>query len=105
MAGHASTLAPRLALARELGRASGELTVAIGDSARCVRPPAERYVLVVDRDVRVVVLGLGELAHPIDEHERIPETSERERALERVVDLAPPIRDGHIRSITIERGR
>jgi phosphatidylglycerophosphate synthase len=53
----------------------------------------------MDRDVRVVVLGLGELAHAIHESESLPEPSERERALERALDLAPAIRNGHIRSI------
>jgi archaetidylinositol phosphate synthase len=47
----------------------------------------------------VVVLRLGELAHAVDEVERLAEVLERERPLERPVDLAPGIRLGHAASI------
>ena len=53
----------------------GELAVAVGDAARGVRPPAERHAVVVDRDVGVVVLGLGQLTHAVHERERIDEAS------------------------------
>lgn len=62
-------------------------------------PPAECHAVVVDGDVRMVVLCLGQLADAIHERERLPETFERERALERALDLVPAIRSGHMWSI------
>jgi archaetidylinositol phosphate synthase len=56
-----------------------------------MRPPAKRHAVVVDRDVGVVVLGLGELAHAVDERQSRDEGAELERALERVVDLGPAL--------------
>ena len=53
----------------------------------------------MDRDVRVVALPLRELAHAVHEVERVTEARELERALERVRDLVPPIRIGHLTSI------
>jgi archaetidylinositol phosphate synthase len=49
----------------------------------------------VDRDVRVVVLGFGELPDPVHECEGLDEVLELERTLERIVDLAPALRDIH----------
>ena len=50
-------------------------------------------------DVGVMVLRLGQLAHAVHERERLAEVLERERSLERAVDLAPLIRIGHGSSI------
>jgi phosphatidylglycerophosphate synthase len=52
----------------------------------------------VDRDVRMVVLGLGELTHTVHERERLDERVELEGALESVVDLRPAF-GGHDASI------
>ena len=81
----------------------GELTVAVGDPAGCVRPPAQRHAVVVNRDVGVVVLGLRELADAVHERERFDEVSELKRALERTVYLVPSLR-GHSGSIYDRRG-
>ncbi len=52
----------------------------------------------MDRDVRVVVLGLGELTDTVHERERLDERVELEGALESVVDLCPAF-GGHDASI------
>jgi archaetidylinositol phosphate synthase len=56
-------------------------------------------LVVRDRDIGMVVLGLCELADPVHEVERLPEALEDERALERALVLAPAIRFGHDASI------
>ena len=48
----------------------------------------------MDRDVRVVVLGLRKLADAVYEREGFDEVLELKRALESAVDLAPSLR-GH----------
>ena len=53
----------------------------------------------MDRDVGMVILGLGELADPVHEVERLTEVLELERALEGTLVLAPAIRFGHDASI------
>ena len=50
-------------------------------------------------DVGVMVLHLRQLTHAVHERERLAEVLERERSLERTVDLAPAIRIDHGRSI------
>jgi archaetidylinositol phosphate synthase len=52
----------------------------------------------VDRDVRVMILGLGELADPVHEREGAGEARQLERPLEGAVHLAP-IRSSHDPSI------
>ncbi len=47
----------------------------------------------------MVTFAFRELAHAAHEVERVTEARELERALERVRDLAPPIRIGHLTSI------
>lgn len=85
-------------LGSEAARLLSEVAVSIRYSAGRVRPPAKRHAVVVDRDVGVVVLRLGKLAHSVHERECGDEVSELERPLERVVDLAP-IRGDHGGSI------
>jgi archaetidylinositol phosphate synthase len=82
----------------EAVRFLSELAIAVGDAARRVRPPTQRDLLVVDRDVRMVVLGFRKLADAVHERERFREGRELERALERPVDLAPAF-DAHDGSI------
>jgi archaetidylinositol phosphate synthase len=67
----------------------GELAVAIGDPAGGVGRPPDGHALVADRDVGVVVGGLGGLGQPVDERDRGREVVEGELALERSVDLRP----------------
>ncbi len=55
-------------------------------------------LVVVDRDVGMVVLGLGQLTDAVHERERVDERIELERALERLVDLCPAF-GGHGSSI------
>lgn len=57
--------------------------------------PAEHDPFVVDRDIRVVVLALGELCDTVHERHRSREIVEAELVLERTVDLAPAVREGH----------
>ena len=52
----------------------------------------------MNRDVRVMVLGLCELADTVDERQRFDEVGELKRALERAVHLVPSLR-GHNGSI------
>jgi len=86
----------------ELGRKPGgllsEVAVSIRDAASRVCPPAKRHAVVVDRDVGVMILRLGELAHSVHEREGLDEVAERKRPLERAVHLAPDI-GGHDASI------
>src|SRR6266545_4200725 len=49
----------------ELIRERSELVVALGDRVRYVRPPAQRHLIPVDLDVRMVTFALGELADPV----------------------------------------
>jgi archaetidylinositol phosphate synthase len=49
----------------------------------------------VNRDVRVVILALGELGNTVYERHRLDEVAEAEDALERAVGLAPTVRQGH----------
>ncbi len=77
----------------EPARLRGEVPVALGDPTGRVRPPAQRHPVVPNRDVRVVVLSLGKLAHAVHESERFDEVSELKRALERAVDLGPSVGD------------
>lgn len=51
----------------------------------------------MNRDVRVVILALGELGDAVYERDRLDEVAEAEDALERAVDLAPTVRQGHQR--------
>lgn len=83
------------ALLGQRGRACSQLTVAIGDPARCVCPPAKRHAAVLDADVRVVVLRLGELPDAVDERQRLREVAEGELALERSVHLDPVLLARH----------
>jgi archaetidylinositol phosphate synthase len=46
-------------------------------------------VSVVDRDIRMVVLGVGEIREAVDERNRSPEVPELELAGQRTVDLRP----------------
>ena len=75
-----------------------EVAIPIRDPAGRVRPPAKRDAVVVDGDVGVVVLGLGELTHAVHEPKRFDEVRELECPLERVVDLCPTFA-GHDASI------
>jgi len=79
----------------ELAGARGHLPVAVGDPAFGVGHPADGHALVADRDVGVVVLGLGQLGEPVDELDRRRERLERELPLERAVDLGPAFGDAH----------
>jgi archaetidylinositol phosphate synthase len=67
----------------------GQLAVAIGDPAGGVRDPANGDALVADRDVGVVVGGLGRFREAVDERDRGGEAVEHELALESAVDLVP----------------
>lgn len=94
-----------LRLCSELVRAGGELHVPVCDPPGRVRPPAEGHAAVVDPDVRMVVLRLRELPDPVHERERFGEVAERERPLERTVDLTPALRPVHGRSMPFGDGR
>jgi CDP-alcohol phosphatidyltransferase-like enzyme len=89
------SLSRRLDGGDELVRPRSHFAVAVGDPAGGVRRPADGDALVADRDVGVVVLGLGELGEPVDEGDRGHEGIERELALERAADLAPTLGRGH----------
>jgi hypothetical protein len=73
----------------EVVRLPGHLPVAVGDPARGVGRPADGDALEADRDVRVVVGGLGGLREPVHERDRCREAVEHELPLERAVDLRP----------------
>jgi hypothetical protein len=73
----------------QLVGASGELAVAIGDTARGVGRPAHRDTVEADGDVGVVVLRFRELGEPVDERDRLGEAGELELALEGAVALRP----------------
>jgi phosphatidylglycerophosphate synthase len=73
----------------EAVRLPGHLPVAVGDPAGGVGRPADGHPLVADRDVGVVVGGLGGLGKPVDESDRGREAVEGELALEPSVDLGP----------------
>lgn len=81
-----------------------EVAVAVCDPIGSVRPPAEGHAVVVNRDVRVVVLRLGEVADAVHERECRNEVLELERTLESAVDLAPSL-GGHGDSIYDRRQR
>src|SRR5581483_2673653 len=90
-----ATGAARVTESGELAGARGHLPVAVGDPAFGVGHPADGHALVADRDVGVVVLGLGQLGEPVDELDRRRERLERELPLERAVDLGPAFGDAH----------
>ena len=90
-AGHDRLLLVRRPLADQLGGSPRQLDVAVGDRVLHMRPPAERHAVPVDRDVGVVVSGLGERADPVHERERLREVAEEELALQRAVDLGPAL--------------
>ena len=73
----------------ELVRAAGQFAVPLGDPVRGVGRPAHGDPPVADRDVRMVVLGLGQLGESVDEVDRRGEVVERELPLERALALAP----------------
>src|SRR5690348_8965041 len=64
-----------------------------------MRRPAERYLPVGDRDVRVVVLRLRELCDPVDERDRLRERGKLHGFLERAASFNPI---GHELHITID---
>src|SRR5207248_4308283 len=69
--------------------------VAFGDAAFRVRRPADEHALVPDVDVGMVVLSLRDLRDARDERNRGGEALELELAHERVLLLAPSLRDAH----------
>lgn len=86
--------------------ARGELAVAVGDAAGRVRRPANGDAPVADRDVGMVVLGLGQVGEPVDERDRLAEPVEDELSLEGAVALDPVsglVHDAH--SSLFERSR
>lgn len=86
--------------------ARGELAVAVGDAAGRVRRPANGDAAVADRDVGMVVLGLGQVGEPVDECDRLAEPVEDELSLESAVALGPAsglVHDAH--SSLFERSR
>src|SRR2546427_9964487 len=66
-----------------------QLHVARGDAAGVVAPERQRHFRVMDRDVGVVLLALGQLTHAIDEGERRAEIGDAVRLLERAARPAP----------------
>lgn len=81
---------------RQLVAEPSEFVVALADSSRGVRRPPKRHLAVGDRDVRVVVLRLGELGDPVHERDRLAEGREFVRSLERSVDFLPVVHDRSI---------
>ena len=78
---------------RELVGPGGHVAVPIGDPTGGVGHPADGDALVADRDVGVMVRGLGSLGEAVDERDRGEEAVEGELALERAVDLVPVAHD------------
>ena len=74
----------------------GQLAIAVGDAAGGMRPPTHGHLPVVDLDVGMVVLGLGEVGEPVDEHHRGAKVGELELADKRSIHLAPVFRGGHV---------
>src|SRR5207237_7837320 len=68
-------------LAGERARLRGQLAVAVRDRVRRMRPPAQEGAPPAELDVRMVVLGLGQLADPVHEGERLGEVRELELPL------------------------
>lgn len=60
-----------------------------------MRRPAQRYPLVVDSDVGMMIGGLRELGCAVDESDRTAEVAELELPLERAVDLPPALWNAH----------
>jgi phosphatidylglycerophosphate synthase len=79
----------------EFVRPGGQVPVPLGDAAFRVGRPADRDPSVADRDVGMVVLGLGQLGEAIDERDRSREVLERQLALECALPLAPSLANGH----------
>ena len=90
-------------MSRQLRGARGHFAVAVGDPALGVGHPANVDALVADRDVGVMVGGLGRLGEPVDEGDRRRERVERELPLERPVDLGPTFRSAHAREYSRSR--
>src|SRR6266851_4659556 len=74
-----------------------ELAVAVGDPAGGVRGPTERYPLVRDGHVRVMVLLLRKLGDPIHERDGVGKRGQLELALQGTVHLEPVRRGAHER--------
>jgi archaetidylinositol phosphate synthase len=79
----------------ELVGPRGQLTIAVGDPALGVGRPAHGHPPVADRDVGVMVLGLGQLGQAVDERDRGRKVVERQLALEGALPLAPPVGNAH----------
>jgi hypothetical protein len=73
----------------EVVRLPGHLPVAIGNPACRMGRPADGDALVADRDVGMVVGGLGGVREPVHERDRSREAVEHELPLERAVGLRP----------------
>ena len=57
--------------------------------------PAQNHAAPRELDVRMVVLGLGQLADAVDERQRLGEVLEPELTLEGAVDLVPSVGRAH----------
>jgi CDP-alcohol phosphatidyltransferase-like enzyme len=79
----------------ELVSPGGQLAVAVGDPALGVGRPAHGDPPVADRDVGMVVLGLGQPSEAVDEGDRSREVVERQLALECALPLAPSMGNAH----------
>src|SRR5262249_40929905 len=73
----------------DLCGAFGHLAVAVRDRVGGMRTPAEDDAAPAELDVRMMVLGVCQLADAVHERERLGEVREAELALQRAVDLAP----------------
>ncbi len=72
-----------------------ELAVTVRDRGGRMRRPADADSLVADRDLRMVIGGLGGLGEPVDEVDPLEVAVEAELTLERTVDLAPALEPVH----------
>lgn len=79
----------------EVVRLPGQLAVAVCDAPGRVRPPADGDAAVVDLDIGMVVLGLGQIGQAVDEGDRLGEARQLHLADERIVDLAPVLGHRH----------
>src|ERR1700704_5443908 len=73
----------------ELIRSGRQLVVTVGDAAGGMRRPAQRYLPVRDRDVRMVVRLLGDFCHSADEGDRVRKGGELEGSLECTLGINP----------------